>query len=81
VVYHHCDSAIFRWLRVLCFLYLLLHGVACFWGNNIPRRLGPGIPQFVVLVGIGHAGTLISAILYLCRQKSGEHRSIGPQKR
>ena len=39
------------------------------WGNNIPVGWGFGIVNFVFWVGIGHAGTLISAILFLLRQK------------
>ena len=39
------------------------------WGNNIPVGWAWGITNFVFWIGIGHAGTLISAILYLLRQK------------
>jgi len=39
------------------------------WGNNQPVSWGWGITNFVFWVGIAHAGTLISAILYLLRQK------------
>lgn len=39
------------------------------WGNNNPVGWGFGIVNFVFWVGIGHAGTLISAILFLLRQK------------
>lgn len=39
------------------------------WGNNIPVGWGFPIVNFVFWVGIGHAGTLISAILFLFRQK------------
>ncbi len=39
------------------------------WGNNQPVGWGWGITNFVFWVGIAHAGTLISAILYLLRQK------------
>ena len=39
------------------------------WGNNNPVGWGWPIVNFVFWVGIGHAGTLISAILYLFRQK------------
>jgi len=39
------------------------------WGNNTPVGWGFGIVNFVFWVGIGHAGTLISAILFLFRQK------------
>jgi len=39
------------------------------WGNNVPVAWGWPIVNFVWWVGIGHAGTLISAILYLFRQR------------
>jgi molybdopterin-containing oxidoreductase family membrane subunit len=39
------------------------------WGNNIPVAWGFGIINFVWWVGIGHAGTFISAILLLLEQK------------
>ena len=38
------------------------------WGNTSPTFWGLPIVNFVFWVGIGHAGTLISAILYLLRQ-------------
>jgi molybdopterin-containing oxidoreductase family membrane subunit len=39
------------------------------WGLNNPIGWGWGITNFVFWVGIGHAGTLISAVLFLFRQK------------
>ena len=39
------------------------------WGNNQPVAWGFPIVNFVFWVGIGHAGTLISAILFLLRQR------------
>jgi molybdopterin-containing oxidoreductase family membrane subunit len=48
--------------------YLLLTGVGI-WGNNIPVAWGWPIINFVFWVGIGHAGTLISAVLFLFRQQ------------
>jgi molybdopterin-containing oxidoreductase family membrane subunit len=39
------------------------------WGNNIPVGWAFGIINFVWWIGIGHAGTLISAILLLLQQK------------
>lgn len=39
------------------------------WGNNNPVGWGLPIVNFVFWVGIGHAGTLISAILFLLRQR------------
>ena len=49
-------------------LYLFVTGVGV-WGNNNPAMWGFPIVNFVFWVGIGHAGTLISAILFLFRQK------------
>ena len=48
--------------------YLLYEGVGI-WGINIPVGWGFAIINFVWWIGIGHAGTLISAILLLFRQK------------
>jgi len=39
------------------------------WGINIPVGWGFAIVNFVWWIGIGHAGTLISAILFLLNQK------------
>src|SRR5205807_3256843 len=47
--------------------YLLYKGVGI-WGINIPVGWGFAIVNFVWWVGIGHAGTLISAFLLLFRQ-------------
>jgi Ni/Fe-hydrogenase subunit HybB-like protein len=47
--------------------YLIFTGVGI-WGNNSPVFWGFPIVNFVFWVGIGHAGTLISAILFLFRQ-------------
>ncbi len=48
--------------------YLFFNGVGV-WGLNNPVSWGFDITNFVFWVGIGHAGTLISAILFLFRQK------------
>lgn len=48
--------------------YLLITGVGV-WGLNKTVDWGWDITNFVWWVGIGHAGTLISAILLLFRQK------------
>ncbi|HYR95929.1 MAG TPA: NrfD/PsrC family molybdoenzyme membrane anchor subunit [Candidatus Binatus sp.] len=48
--------------------YLVLRGIGI-WGNNIPVGWGFDIINFVWWIGIGHAGTLISAILLLLRQE------------
>jgi Ni/Fe-hydrogenase subunit HybB-like protein len=47
--------------------YLFVKGVGI-WGINIPIGWGFAIINFVWWIGIGHAGTLISAILALLRQ-------------
>jgi len=47
--------------------YLLYIGVGI-WGINIPIAWGFAIVNFVWWIGIGHAGTLISAFLLLMRQ-------------
>jgi molybdopterin-containing oxidoreductase family membrane subunit len=39
------------------------------WGNSNPVNWGWAIVNFVFWIGIGHAGTLISAILCLLKQK------------
>ncbi len=49
-------------------VYLLWRGVGI-WGINIPVAWGFAIVNFVWWIGIGHAGTLISAILLLLHQK------------
>ncbi len=48
--------------------YLFYEGIGL-WGVNIPVGWGWAIVNFVFWVGIGHAGTLISAILFLLRQR------------
>ena len=48
--------------------YLISTGVGV-WGLNHPVAWGWAIVNFVWWIGIGHAGTLISAILFLLRQK------------
>ena len=48
--------------------YLLFEGVGI-WGLNNPVGWGWAIINFVWWIGIGHAGTLISAVLLLFRQK------------
>ncbi|MDX1638214.1 MAG: hypothetical protein R3281_09605 [Balneolaceae bacterium] len=47
--------------------YLVWEGTGI-WGLNNPAGWGWAIINFVWWVGIGHAGTLISAILFLFRQ-------------
>jgi Ni/Fe-hydrogenase subunit HybB-like protein len=48
--------------------YTLYQGIGV-WGNNRPVFWAFDIINFVFWVGIGHAGTLISAILFLFRQR------------
>jgi molybdopterin-containing oxidoreductase family membrane subunit len=48
--------------------YLASTGIGV-WGNNRPVYWAWDITNFVFWIGIGHAGTLISAILFLFRQK------------
>jgi Ni/Fe-hydrogenase subunit HybB-like protein len=48
--------------------YLLLKGIGI-WGNQIPVGWAFDIINFVWWIGIGHAGTLISAILLLFKQQ------------
>ncbi len=50
-----------------CIGHLFMKGTGV-WGNNNPAYWGWPIVNFVFWVGIGHAGTLISAILFLFRQ-------------
>ena len=47
---------------------LMIKGVGI-WGIRIPTGWGFAIVNFVWWIGIGHAGTLISAILLLLHQK------------
>jgi len=57
---------ILQWmLYAMCWLFFKGVGV---WGVNIPIGWGFAIVNFVWWIGIGHAGTLISAILLLLRQ-------------
>jgi molybdopterin-containing oxidoreductase family membrane subunit len=55
-------------LWLLSVTYLLFTGVGV-WGLNKTVDWGWDITNFVWWVGIGHAGTLISAVLLLFRQK------------
>jgi Ni/Fe-hydrogenase subunit HybB-like protein len=48
--------------------YLISTGIGV-WGNNSPVFWAFDITNFVFWIGIGHAGTLISAILFLFRQR------------
>jgi Ni/Fe-hydrogenase subunit HybB-like protein len=54
-------------LLMLAMWVLFAQGVGI-WGINIPIAWGFAIVNFVWWIGIGHAGTLISAILFLLKQ-------------
>jgi molybdopterin-containing oxidoreductase family membrane subunit len=60
-------SFLFVNVLVLAMCWLFLRGVGI-WGINIPIGWGFAIINFVWWIGIGHAGTLISAILFLLKQ-------------
>lgn len=55
-------------LLMFAITWLLVKGVGI-WGIDIPVGWGFAIVNFVWWIGIGHAGTLISAILLLFRQQ------------
>ena len=55
-------------VMLMSITYLLARGIGV-WGVNVPVGWGFAIINFVWWIGIGHAGTLISAILLLLRQK------------
>ena len=60
-----CATASFT---VMGLVYLVSTGTGV-WGLANPANWGWAIVNFVFWIGIGHAGTLISAILCLLRQK------------
>lgn len=53
---------------VVCAAITVVQGLGT-WGVNVPVGWGFAIVNFVFWIGIGHAGTLISAILFLFRQR------------
>ncbi len=55
-------------LLVSLVLYTALTGIGV-WGNNIPVAWGFAIINFVWWIGLGHAGTFISAFLLLLGQR------------
>src|SRR6201981_70830 len=55
-------------LLTVAVAWLIAKGVGI-WGINIPVGWGFAIVNFVWWIGIGHAGTLISAILFLLNQQ------------
>ena len=54
-------------LLLMSLSWLVVKGIGI-WGNNIPVGWAFDITNFVWWIGIGHAGTLISAILLLLKQ-------------
>jgi Ni/Fe-hydrogenase subunit HybB-like protein len=61
-------SFLFWMLFLGAVCYLFARGVGI-WGINVPVAWGFDIINFVWWIGIGHAGTLISAILLLLHQQ------------
>lgn len=55
-------------LGIICVFYTIKNGIGI-WGLNRTINWAWDITNFVWWVGIGHAGTLISAVLLLFRQK------------
>src|SRR5690348_3903137 len=54
-------------IMMVAIAWLFYKGIGV-WGVNIPVAWGFAIVNFVWWIGIGHAGTLISAILHLLKQ-------------
>ncbi len=61
-------SAAFALMFLVMMGHLFFTGIGI-WGNQVPVGWAFDITNFVFWVGIGHAGTLISAILFLLRQR------------
>ena len=59
-----CAAVIFP----ICLFYQVFTGVGV-WGNNHPVMWGLDIVNFIWWVGVAHAGTLISALLFLTKQQ------------
>jgi molybdopterin-containing oxidoreductase family membrane subunit len=55
-------------LLLVSIAYLFWEGIGI-WGLNVPVAWGYAIINLVFWIGIGHAGTLISAVLFLFRQR------------
>jgi molybdopterin-containing oxidoreductase family membrane subunit len=60
--------AVLAIVGLVCIGYQISNGVGV-WGENKTVGWAWDITNFVFWIGIGHAGTLISAILFLTRQK------------
>ena len=67
-------------MLLMAITWLMIKGTGI-WGINIPVGWGFAIINFVWWIGIGHAGTLISAILLSCCVRTGALRSTGSPKR
>ena len=63
-------SSLLALIGAICLGCTFYYGIGV-WGNNNPVGWGFDIVNFVFWVGIGHAGTLISAILF-SSGKNGE---------
>src|SRR6187401_3487383 len=61
-------SSLVAAIGLLCLGYQISTGVGV-WGLMVPVGWAWDITNFVFWIGIGHAGTLISAILFLLRQR------------
>lgn len=61
-------ASFFLMIFIVAVSYLFSKGVGI-WGINIPVAWGFAITNFVWWIGIGHAGTFISAFLLLFRQQ------------
>ncbi len=61
-------TSTFALIGIIFIGYTVYMGIGV-WGNNIPVAWAFGIINFVFWIGIGHAGTLISAILLLFRAR------------
>lgn len=61
-------SGLFTLVMIVTVTWLFAHGIGIF-GNNTTIVWGFPIANYVWWLGIGHAGTLISALLLLTRQK------------
>ena len=66
-------------LLVFTVVWLVSHGIGV-WGNNNTVGWGFDIINFVWWIGIGHAGTLISASCS-CSSSSGAPASTAPPRR
>ena len=63
-----CITSPVALMGLICIVYQISNGVGV-WGENHPNGWAWDITNFVFWIGIGHAGTLISAVLFLTRQK------------